>query len=181
MDKNETRKIVKQKRDALSADVVLSKSAIIQNKFLELITKYTYKNIFIYKSFKNEVSTEEIISSLENSKNIYLPRIVGSNMIAVQYNKETLLEGNIFGIYEPIGTDVHLNDFICVLPLIAVDKQGNRIGFGKGFYDRFLEGKNCLKIGLCYDFQILKSISHESYDIPLNIIISEKRTIYITK
>jgi len=101
-------------------------------------------------------------------------------MYAISYTTNSTLETNFFGIDEPAGDVCDINDFICIIPLLAIDEKGNRIGFGKGYYDKFLEDKKCIKIGICYDFQIIKGIPCEPHDIPLDLIISEKRTIKLS-
>ena len=177
MDKQKIRNKMKSLRDNLSKEEVANYSKTICSTLLETLKSFNNNNIFIYNSFKNEVYTKELIQQLYKSNNIFLPRIDGNNMYAVKLSKRSIFQTNSFGIQEPSSPPANIDNFICILPLLAVDENGNRIGFGKGYYDRFLENKNCIKIGLCYDFQIIKGIPHESYDIPLDIIISEKRTI----
>lgn len=180
MNKNEIRKHIKDLRNNLSIDEVVSKSKKIQITLLNVLKCYdNYKDVFIYNSFKNEVSTKELINKLCETKNVYLPKIIDDKMYAINYTKNSILETNSFGIDEPKGNISNIDNFICIIPLLAIDEKGNRIGFGKGYYDKFLDNKNCIKIGLCYDFQIIKGIPCDSHDIPLDLIISEKRTIQL--
>lgn len=82
-----------------------------------------------------------------------------------------------FGREEPKNYIEIKNIEVCFLPLIACDLSFNRLGYGKGFYDRFLSGRNCLKIGLCYDFQVVEKVNKNSWDIPLDIIVTETKII----
>lgn len=179
MDKNNLRKEIKNLRNNMNKEEVKNKSLIIQNKVINLIKEYKETNYFIYKDYKNEVETTLIINYLlENNKNVYLPKIIDNEMYAIKYTKNTELEKGAFGILEPIGEITKLNNFVCITPLVAIDLNGNRIGQGKGYYDKFLKDKKCKKIGICYDFQIVENITKDSYDIPLDIIISEKRNYF---
>ena len=179
MNKNSIRKEIKNIRNNMNEDEVKNKSLIIQNKVINLIKEFKDINYFVYKDFKNEVETSLIINYLlDNNKNVYLPKIINNEMFAVKYSKDTKLEKGTFGIYEPIGETTNINNFVCITPLVAIDLKGNRIGQGKGYYDKFLKDKKCKKIGICYDFQIVENITKDSYDIPLDIIISEKRNYF---
>lgn len=180
MNKAEIRNKIKDLRNSLSEKEVTTRSKSIQNTLMNILKLYDYKDIFIYNSFKNEVSTKELIQELYKTSSIFLPKIIGDTMYSVKLNKRTNFKKNLFGIEEPIGSSVDINNFICIMPLLAVDESGNRIGFGKGYYDKFLKNKKCIKIGLCYDFQIIKGIPCESHDIPLDLIISDKRVIKLS-
>ena len=181
MNKEEMRLKIKKIRDNMNAKLVYTHSLTIQKKLINILEKLKMDNIFIYKSFKNEVNTNYIIKYLlNNNKKVFLPRIDTDDLLTIPYNKNTEMHISKFGILEPIGEPITLNDFICILPLIAIDKNGNRVGFGKGYYDRFLKNKNCLKIALCYDYQILENIIPTPLDVPVDIIISEKRIIQIS-
>lgn len=82
-----------------------------------------------------------------------------------------------FGTEEPKEYKEITDIDVCFLPLVACDLSFNRLGYGKGYYDRFLSANACLKIGICYDFQIVDKIDYNLWDVPLDIIITEKRII----
>ena len=181
MLKNEIRETMKQARKSLSAEEVKQKSFIIINKLKEILDD-NYDTYFIYNDFDNEVCTKQLIEYLlEQNKKVFLPKIIKDTMFAAPYNKQTTFSTNKFKINEPNSEIKEIDNFICVTPILAIDKKGNRIGYGKGYYDKFFKNKKCLKIGLCFDFQIIENIKSEPHDIPLDIIISENRTIKTTK
>ncbi|RLF39548.1 MAG: 5-formyltetrahydrofolate cyclo-ligase, partial [Thermoplasmata archaeon] len=92
------------------------------------------------------------------------------------------LERGAFGILEPQNKKIYTGDIdIIIVPGIAFDFRGYRIGYGKGFYDRFLRGADALKIGIAYDFQIVKQIPEDDGDVPVDIIVSEKRVLFCRK
>lgn len=178
MEKDKIRNLIKTTRDSLTNEEIQKLSLEITKQIIQLIKDHSINDYFIYSSFNKEVNTSYLISYLlEKNKNIYLPKIQNNNLLAIKYDSNTEMNINKFGINEPEGTPSYIDNFICIIPLLAVDKNGNRIGYGKGYYDRFLKNKNCLKIGICYDFQIITSIIPSKFDIPLDVIISEKQII----
>ena len=181
MKKQELRNELKAKRNSMSKKEVEEYSFIITKKLISYLKIINTNKIFIYNSFNNEVSTKELIKYLlENEKELYLPKVEGDIMNAIKLDKTTLFQISSFNRLEPVGIPSNIDNFICIIPLIGVDKNGNRIGYGKGYYDKFLKDKRCIKIGICYDFQICEElIDSDIYDIPLDIIISEKRTIEV--
>jgi len=177
IQKQMIRQNIKQLRDNMSKEEIDNHSSIITTKLIDTLNT-TKQSYLIYNSFGSEVKTNELIEYLLNKGNkIYLPKIQGENMYPVEYNNNTELKKNNFGILEPSGPFTKINNFTCIMPLIAIDTQGNRIGYGKGYYDKFLKNKKCLKIGICYDYQIINTTPKDEYDIPLDMIITEKRII----
>ena len=174
---NEIRKKIKSLRDNLDKNIVDSASLTITEKAIEIIKTLNAKTFMVYKSFKNEVKTDKIIEFLLSSgKTVAYPITFGDDMVAgvptsSEYKKSSL------GVLEPTSyTTLDVPDVVFV-PLVACDKNKNRIGLGKGYYDRFLKCKGSLKIGICYDFQVVENIYKNSHDIPLDIIITEKQII----
>ena len=125
-----------------------------------------------YWPIKNEVSTIELIEHYYSTKLILLPVIEGDTLVMRPYRgKEYMAIDNIFGIPEPIGDDfcdLDRIDFI-VVPGLAFDLQGNRLGRGKGYYDRLLQNlQHACKIGVGYEHQLVDCIPTEIHDIRLN-------------
>lgn len=129
-------------------------------------------SFFIYNSFSAEADTSAIINALVSAgKNVFLPRTEGENMVAVAYSED--MKKGSFGILEPIGEPYGGQIDVTVLPLLAVNENGFRIGYGKGFYDKFLKDRHTLKVGLGYSFQIEK-FSADGWDVPLDFFVCEK-------
>ena len=133
------------------------------------------------------MKTFEIIRhSLATKKIIGLPRIIDSKRIAFFKIMEKSLEEIKFtkgkyGILENVISDSILKEMdLLIIPGIAFDLQGNRIGYGKGYYDRFLSSRKInYIIGLAFENQIIKKIPHTEYDIPVDLLFTEKRIIYV--
>lgn len=180
LNKEEIRKEILEKRNKLDKEFVLSNSRVIQNK-LTSINEYTNcECIYIYMDTNNEVITKDIIlNAFEDNKKVAIPKIINNNMefYYIQNINQTLVGS--FGISEPTTTDI-ANDknALIIMPGIAFDFLKHRIGYGKGFYDRYLnKNKSLIKIALAFDFQILASIPYDKNDISPDIIITEKRII----
>ena len=148
--------------------------SIIFNKIISLKEYKQSKIILTYVSLKEEVDTMELIKdSLKKGKRVAVPKCEGNDIVFYYINNLEDLEERSYGILEPKTNEV-VNDFdnsICIVPGIAFDKTNNRIGYGKGFYDRFLEKYNGIKIGLTYRECICDKIDSESNDIKMDMII----------
>lgn len=183
MDKEEFRKLILQRRGSLDKVEVKKKSKAVCVKLVDSLPFTTAKNIMFYMSVNNEVDLQEAMESVRGRKNIILPKTDLQNVKIVPYkvsNPQDDLEAGAFGIPEPKRTSQlfdkeELN--LILVPGVAFDLQGNRIGHGKGYYDRFLKETSALKMGIAYEFQIVDSINTEEYDIPVDFIITEKRII----
>ncbi len=179
-----------QKRSVLS-DNEVSKAGFKVFSLLKDTKILNFKNILVYADFKNEVATRQIIKFLlDNKRGVFLPKCDTETQMfeavqieRVDYNSVI----NKYGIDEPlekrISTNKSKNLIDCALvPGIAFDKFGNRIGFGCGYYDKFLKSNpDIYKIGLCYEFQIVDSIRTDSFDIPMDMLITEKRVFYCNR
>ena len=130
-----------------------------------------YDSFLIYNSFSTEADTSLIISELlAAGKRVYLPRVEGENIVAVPYGAT---KKGAFGIEEPTGQAFTGEIEVTVAPLLAVNERGFRIGYGKGFYDRYFKNTNTLKVGLGYAFQI-EDFAEDEWDEPLDKFVCEK-------
>ena len=160
----------------------------ICNKFYESKYYRDAKNIFIYISYDSEINTKEIINkALIDNKKIYVPRTEFKTrlMDAVEIiSLDNLIESE-YGILEPSIEEPHIepNELdLIVVPGVAFDRNGGRIGYGAGFYDRYfkkINKDNIKKMALAYDFQILEKIPMNEQDVPVSYIITEKEFIHI--
>ena len=179
MTKSEARAIVRELKSAVSVDEKICAAKSMQNKLSTITQIGSAKHILLYKALPDELSTEPLLTEWSQAKQLFLPRVNGDILEILPYDKNALSEGS-FHIKEPIGSDiVDINKIdIVIVPGIAFDKNGNRVGRGKGYYDRLLQSSTTLKIGVCYDFQLLKSIECEPHDIKMDIIVTDKQIYY---
>lgn len=175
MSNEDIRVEMKKKRSSMPYTDVETYSDLIFNKILSLDFVFRHDSFFVYKDFKNEVQTRKLIEYLLSlGKTVAHPITVGENMIPAIPNGADVSYDR-FGIEIPKSYSVMESAEVIFVPLLACDTSKNRIGFGKGYYDRYMQGKSALKIGLCYDFQVVDGISANEWDVPLDVIITEKR------
>ena len=180
-DKRELRAKMKALRAAAN-DRAGRDGRIFQNLF-SLPRFCRAESFFVYHSVGTEAETLRIIRELSaRGKRVYLPRVEGRGMVAVRYCGQALAEGR-FKTPEPTGEAVSEGETIevCVLPLLAADERFRRLGYGGGFYDRYLSSRaDMLKIGICYDFQLLAEVPAEAHDVALDAIVTDCRILVRT-
>lgn len=189
--KQEQRNRLLEERNNLDTDFVSEKSKIINIKILELNELNNARNIGIYYPKDCEVDTKELIKKLiENGKNVFLPKVIKNHNKDIDNdemefkeikNFEELVYGE-YGIKEPSENSRKINAEeidVLIMPCVGVDTKGNRIGRGKGYYDKYLESvSKAKKICVAYDFQIIDNeIEKEAHDKKVDIIITESKII----
>lgn len=188
MNKKDIRKNIVNSRDKID----FTKRVQADNKIYQrLIDSDIYRddNIFVYISFRSEVDTKLlIIKMLRDGKNIFVPKISNNtnDMEAIRITSLNELEENRFGTLEPVtynnAVDPKIIDVI-LIPGIAFDCEGTRIGFGKGYYDKYIKRarKDVKKVGLAYDLQIVDKINKDDHDESVDYIITEEKVIKVNK
>lgn len=138
--------------------------------------------IMMYHSLPDELSTHDFLKKWSGKKRFYLPRVNGVNLEVLPY-EESRLELGSFHIEEPTGNEMTDPSEIelVVVPAVAYDRQGRRLGRGKGFYDRFLQHTNATKVGVGYEFQLLDELPSEPHDVSMDMIVTQHTTIIVTK
>ncbi|HOV32590.1 MAG TPA: 5-formyltetrahydrofolate cyclo-ligase [Candidatus Hydrogenedens sp.] len=181
--KEELRQKILFYRKNLSTKEVRKKSELISSIVLSLPAYKSCESIFVYiPDNKGEVDTMPIIhAALQEGKQVWIPRVNDDDLIWHLINEEKLsqLKPNKWGIQEPLQdweprTEKIIPKSICIVPGIAFDRRGYRIGHGKGYFDRFLmKNEGCISIGICYKFQLVPLCPHRNWDIPMDWIVSE--------
>ena len=185
LSKKEQRKEAKQRIAILTSEEKANKSRKVFLSILDCDLIKNDKLLFCYISTADEVSTEAIIDNAEESHiKIAVPCIYGDKMYAIKYfGKETLTQ-NKYGIYEPKFDDAKIaifEDAVVLVPLLGFDENMNRLGHGKGFYDRFFaENPNCTKIGLAFEEQKFDKVIHDRFDVQMDYVVTDKN-IYEAK
>lgn len=179
MKKEEIRRLIKAHKSILSDR---EKEEASRNAFgmLEKTKPFIMAmNILLYNSLPDELSTHEFIDKWYGRKKIFLPRVNGEDLDILPYDRSSVKPG-AFGIEEPQGDNVaDLSEVgLIVVPGIAYDLKGNRIGRGRGYYDRLLNGTDIPKIGMAYHFQLLDEIETEPHDVKVDMVITDKGIFY---
>ena len=181
--KENLRKQFLEKRDWLSADLIDIASKQIR-KHLGKIEQYRKaQTVACYHSTGSEVRTHEIMQEiLSHGKTLALPRVEGENLVFCNVKKFEDLEKGEFGIMEPKQYCAIVNSFdLIIVPAVAMTRNGQRLGYGMGFYDRFLAGKDIPTIALAYSKSIAKTIPHDKSDVTIDITVTEDEIIYSEK
>jgi 5-formyltetrahydrofolate cyclo-ligase len=163
-----------ERRNRLTCQEIAKRSNNIQEFVINNKEFLQSKVVGAYFAHGSEVTTELIIERAKTvGKKIALPRVEEDNIIFYELSSIKFLIRGRFGIMEPPPYG-HISDIdILVVPGIAFDKKGNRLGYGKGYYDRLLSGKRTFSIGLAYSFQLLENLPYDRYDKRLDAIASE--------
>ncbi len=168
-------------RDSLSREDLDKMSEMIQARVRNMNEFVSAKIVAAYHPIGSEVSTLKILSSvLQLNKRLALPRVEDKTTIVFAEVKdlENDLEVGSYDITEPKNHCLRMNKMDLVLvPGIAWDEHGHRLGYGKGYYDRYLANLKTASIGLAYNFQVLEEIPHGNDDLRVNLIVTEKRVI----
>jgi 5-formyltetrahydrofolate cyclo-ligase len=175
---------LKQIRASLSAKYRETASETIKQNVISLAEVDTARTVFIYISHGDEVDTHGLLRHfLERDMAVAVPKILpGTGMIAVSFTRWEDLKPGALGILAPSGTIPCPGPFdIVITPGLGFTVQGYRIGYGRGYYDRwFAEHRGPKKIAVTFDDQVIAQLPHAEYDIPVDILITEKRIIIIS-
>lgn len=138
------------------------------------------KHILIYNAMEGEVATRNFIERWQEEKDFYLPVTYKNDILFRKFTSETEFLESKFGVFEPIGEDISDYSFVdlVIVPGVAFDRKMNRVGYGKGYYDKFLSKINAPKVGICFDFQLLDAVPTESHDIKMDYLVSENDLIW---
>ena len=188
MPKRSLRSQLLARRRALSHDAWCASSHNAQRNLLSLDEYAQAECIALYAPAHNETDTGLILAdAFRTGKRVLYPAVCGHHMVLRPVERIEELREGAFGILEPCqaGTDHQADEAdLIVVPGVAFDLTGHRIGYGKGFYDRFLHhsGRTAHLIGLCHDFQLIEGpIQVDQHDIPMEIVVTEERVVRIKK
>lgn len=179
-NKKLTRTAIKEKRYALRESEVQSLSQECVSKVLQFPELLEARTVCIYMPTGNEIDTSAIIQyCLENQKRVAAPRIEGDTMDFYYFQSIVDLKQGAYDIWEPTGMErVTDEESVVIMPGVAFDLDCNRIGYGKGYYDKYLsKHPKMKKIALAYEFQIVGKIKREIHDIRPEMIVTERRVI----
>jgi 5-formyltetrahydrofolate cyclo-ligase len=179
--KSKIRKRILNVRNNMSKEDVKKNSNAIMDKITSLDIYKHSKVVFIYMDFKNEVMTSNLIKRmLSEKKRVVIPYTDSINTVLIpsEITKESDLKQNSFGYFEPksiLPVNIEEIDLV-IVPGVVFDMNLNRIGFGKGYYDKILNRlkPSAKKVALAHDFQVLEDIPAEEHDVKMDMIITEK-------
>jgi 5-formyltetrahydrofolate cyclo-ligase len=184
--KKELRRRMNDLRDSISkaerehASEKAAAKVVLSKDFIEC------SDILLFSSYRSEISTEPLIrEALKAGKNIYLPKVCDDEIKFYRYVSDDRLNEGYKGIPEPTGeTEEYVpspeKSGLVICPGLAFGRDGSRMGYGKGYYDRFLKKASGLKkTGICFDIQLLDTVPHSDKDMLMDVVISEKNEVKI--
>lgn len=181
MNKDDIRDRVKARKSLLSQAEKAFAAKCVFDRLEQSAAFLLAENILLYHSLPDELSTREFLDKWSGRKHFFLPRVNGVNLDILPYDRSHMALG-AFHIEEPQGDDTaDINSIeLIVVPAIAYDKRGNRVGRGKSYYDRLLQSTAATKIGVGYDFQLIsEDIPVEPHDVAVDIVITDRRRLVI--
>lgn len=178
MEKSDIRRKIKAMRQMLLETERVSAADEVFERLENTAAFLLADRILMYHSLPDELSTHRFLDKWHGRKSFFLPRVNGVNLEILPYD-ESRLELGSFHIEEPTGDNTVSADEIelVIVPGVAYDHSGNRLGRGKGFYDRLLATTRATKVGVGYEFQIVEEIPSEPHDVKMDMVISQKRVM----
>lgn len=182
MTKEEARKEMRQRRKMLSSHERAERNRRIRENLLGLEEMQRAENIFPFVSYGTEADTMELIAIfLKQGKSVAVPKVKGLEMEFYQITGLDQLAPGYRGIPEPPATRrVQGENGVMLLPGLAFDRERHRVGYGGGFYDRYLAdkaGKELLTVAIAYDFQVVERLSVEAFDRRPDILVTDRRVL----
>jgi len=178
MDKQALRKEIREKKRAMTEQQIVDASERLGELFLASDAYKQAKTIYGYLPYNQEVRTVPMLQqALRDGKKVAVPKCYGDEMRFIYLDDLSKVEKGYCGIPEPIDDEPIAEDktALVLMPGLAFDPQGHRMGYGGGFYDKFLEQEpNHPTIALCYDFQMLEHLETEAHDIPVDTVLWAK-------
>ena len=175
MDKKELRHMIRGKKRAMTEEQIVSASLRLGNLFRSHPLYQNAKTIYGYLPYNQEVRTIPMLEqAIIDGKRVAVPKVFGDEMKFIYLGDLTRIEKGYCGIPEPIENGPEANDptALVLMPGLAFDPQGHRIGYGGGFYDKFLAAEpDHPTIALCYDFQMVDQLETEEFDVPVDVVL----------
>ena len=175
MDKKELRRTIRERKRAMTEEEIVSRSEKLGHLFAQSEAYKAAKTIYGYLPYNQEVRTVPMLEqALKDGKRVAVPKVYGEEMKFLYLDDLTKVEKGYAGIPEPIADGPVADDetALVLMPGLAFDPAGHRIGYGGGFYDKFLAAEpNHPTLALCYEFQMLPKLDTEEHDIPVDTIV----------
>ena len=180
-EKARIRRSVLAERDALLPDVRIGWGERIGGRFLDLPEVGVAKTVMVFSSFGSEVPTGPLVERLRALGIVVaLPRIEGTDLVAAPFVPGDPVRTTTFGAIEPVAPEVIDPEALDVVgvPGVVFDRQGRRVGYGGGYYDRFLRGLPAFTVGVAFGFQVIDGpLPTGNFDLPVQAIVTEQETI----
>ena len=175
MDKKELRRVIREQKRAMTEQQVIEASAKLGELFCNCDAYKNAKTIYGYLPYNQEVRTVPMLEqAMKDGKRVAVPKCYGDEMRFIYLEDLSQVEKGYCGIPEPIADGPIADDptALVLMPGMAFDRQGHRIGYGGGYYDKFLAAEpDHPTVALCFDFQVVEQLPVEEFDIPVELVL----------
>ena len=175
MNKQELRRAIRERKRAMTLEEIEARSAVLAEKFAQSDAYKAAKTIYGYLPYNQEVRTVPMLArALAEGKKVAVPKVYGDEMKFIYLDDLTQVAKGYAGIPEPIADEPVAQDetALVLMPGLAFDREGHRIGYGGGFYDKFLAREpHHPTLALCYDFQMQEHLETQEFDIPVDTVL----------
>ena len=175
MDKKELRRTIRERKRAMTENEITERSEALGKLFAESEAYRNAKTIYGYLPYNQEVRTGPMLEqAMREGKQVAVPKCYGDEMRFIYMDDLSKVEKGYANIPEPIADGPIADDetALVLMPCLAFDPQGHRIGYGGGFYDKFLSAEpNHPTLALCYEFQMMEHLETEAHDIPVDYVL----------
>ena len=182
MDKTELRRRIREKKRAMTPEEIEERSRELGRKFAATEAYRKAKTIYGYMPYNQEVRTVPMLEqALRDGKKVAVPKCYGDEMKFIYLDDLTKVAKGYAGIPEPIADEpvAHDETALVLMPGLAFDPQGHRIGYGGGYYDRFLPGcQHATIAAAAFDIQRVAALQARSWDCPMEFVFTEKRVYF---
>ena len=175
MDKHELRRLIREKKRAMTEAQICSASEKLCQMFVQTEQYQNAATVYGYLPYNQEVRTVPLLEkALADGKRVAVPKVYGDEMRFIYITDLTQVEKGYAGIPEPVADGPVADDktALVLMPGLAFDPKGHRIGYGGGYYDKFLAAEpDHPTVALCYAFQMLPELKTDDYDIPVDLVL----------
>lgn len=178
MTKEEIRRRIRARKQMIDQSERLAAAQRVFDTVRSMAAFMVARRVLLYHSLPDELSTHLFFENSPADKTYYLPRVNGLDLEILPYERSRMHLGS-FRIEEPDGDDtVDIDDIdLVIVPAVAYDRHGNRVGRGKGYYDRLLSRSRATTIGICYDFQLFDEFDTDDFDIPVDYVVADGHAV----
>lgn len=175
MDKTALRRAIRDQKRAMTEEDIVARSTRLGELFAQTQAYREAKTIYGYLPYNQEVRTVPMLEqALQDGKKVAVPKVYGDTMKFIYLEDLSQVAKSDMGIPEPIADGPVAGDktALVLMPGLAFDEEGHRIGYGGGYYDKFLSAEpNHPTVALCYDFQMFARLDTEEFDIPVDLVL----------
>ena len=176
MNKSELRALIREKKRAMTQQQIEKASRELGEKFRLCEQYQKAKTVYGYMPFNQEIRTVPMLEqAMRDGKQVAVPKVYGDTMRFILVTDLTAMEKSDYGIPEPIADEPVADDpyALVLMPGLAFTAQGDRMGYGGGYYDKFLAAERSHPtVALCYDFQLVESLPTEEFDVPVHLVLT---------